>query len=649
MKKLLLTFVAAIGLAASANAQLALENFNAGTIPVPAGWTLINDGHTVRTAVGSAPGFTSLVWLQDSLDKYAWYPIEALSSGDYQMITTSMFTPSATADRWLITPPFNVTSDSMVIQWDDYDLGSGEAIQVLVSPTAGVTAGSFTATIYSAPAGTGGLTTHKVPLTAYNGTTITVAFRDNTNNNWGELVDNVQTSVLPTLDLGVTAMYMAPFVQTGSSNPITGVLHNFGVTTTTSCNLNYSVNGGTPVTTSLTGLSNALGSDYTYTSTTPWVPSTAGTYVIKVWADQINGSGVDEVHSNDTFTSSILVVDHLGPKTVLLDEFNQASCDPCAAATPNLDSVYVNNLATSIMVRYHVNFPGRDCMDSVTLAPFVSSRLSYYSVSGVPDAQVDGQYVYPGAGGLSSAVIGELAAFGSPLTIAVTPTHNSTTHTYTFSAVITSAGPIPAGLKAYAALTVDTMLYAANQSTESIPQTLFPEVAENMFPAAGSTLAAFTTGSTQTVTGSWTKDHPWASDYRVWSYDSSKNGKIVVWVEDDATKYVYQAGYAAVRIIDTTISRVGVATVSGNSGSLEVYPNPASQSATVALNLVAADNVKFEVYNMAGQLVYSMPAEMRNPGTSRTLIDLSTFATGDYFVKVSIGSEVLTQKLNVIK
>ena len=639
MKKLVLTFVAAIGLAASANAQLALENFNTGVFPT--GWTLINDGHTVS---GS---FTTVTGLPAALTAAAWVE-QATGTGQYSMITTSDFTPAATADRWMITPAFNVTSSNMVIQWDDYDLGSGEAIQVLVSPTAGTTAASFTATVYSAPAGTGGLVTHQVPLTAYNGTSITVAFRDNTTNNWGLFVDNVQTAILHGLDLGVTAMYSAPFVQTGSSNTITGVLHNFGVVTTTSCNLNYSVNGGAPVTTSLTGLSNVLGSDYTYTSTTPWVPSTAGTYTIKVWADQINGSA-DEYNPNDTFTSSILVVDHLSPKTVLLEEFNQASCDPCAAATPNLDSVYVNNLATSIMVRYHVNFPGRDCMDSVTLSPFVSSRLSYYAVSGVPDAQVDGQYVYPGAGGLSSTIIHQLGAFGSPFTIAVTPTHNSTTHAYTFSAVITSAGPIPAGLKAYAALTVDTVTYARNQSTESIPQTLFPEVAENMFPAAGSALGAFTTGSTQTITGSWTKNHPWGSDYSVWSYDSSKNGKIVVWIEDDATKYVYQSAYAAVRTIDTTISRVGVVAVNGNSGSLEVYPNPASQSATVALNLVAADNVKFEVYNMAGQLVYSMPAEMRNPGTSRTLIDLSTFATGDYFVKVSIGSEVLTQKLNVIK
>ncbi len=641
MKKVLLTFMAAIGFAASANAQLALENFNAGHLPP--GWSLINDGHTVSTS------FTSLTWLQDSLDINAWFPVQAFSGGDYQMITTSFFAPAASADRWLITPSFNVTSANMVFQWDDNDLGSGESIEVKVSPTAGSTAGSFTSTIYSAPAATGSLTTHQVPIGAYNGSTITVAFRDTTNNNWGLLVDNVKTAILPALDLGVTALYIAPFVQTGSSNSLTGILHNFGVTTTTSVNINYSINGGAPVTSTSTGLSIPLGSDYTYTSSTPWVPTTAGTYVIKVWGDNINGSGVDENNTNDTFTSSVLVVDHLNPKTVLLEEFNQASCDPCAAATPNLDSVYVNNIANSIMVRYHVNFPGRDCMDSVTLAPFVSNRLSYYGVSGVPDAQVDGQYVYPGAGGLSSSIIHQLGAFGSPFTIAVTPTHNSTTHAYTFSAVITSAGPIPAGLKAYAALTVDTMLYAANQSTESIPQTLFPEVAESMFPAAGSTLAAFTTGSTQTVTGSWTKNHPWASDYRVWSYDSSINGKIVVWIEDDATKYVYQAGYAAVRTIDTTISHVGLAVVNGNSGSMEVFPNPASQSATVALNLVAADNVKVEVYNMAGQLVYSMPAEMRKPGTSRTLIDLSTFATGDYFVKASIGSEVLTQKLNVIK
>jgi Secretion system C-terminal sorting domain/CARDB len=645
MRKLLLTVMAACGLAAAANAQLALENFNHGGA-LPTGWTLINDGHTVSTS------FTSLTWLQDSLNNNAWFPVNALTAApDYQMITTSYFSPSAAADRWLITPSFSVTSDSMVLQWWDYDLGSGESIEVKVSPTAGTTAASFTSTIYSAPAGSGsGLVEHQVSLGAWNGTSITVAFRDTTNNNWGLVIDNVQTSTLPTLDLGVTSIYIYPFVQTGSSNTLTGILHNYGVTTTTSCNINYSVNGGAPVTATLTGLSNPLGSDYTYSCSTPWVPSTAGTYTIKVWADQINGSGVDEVHSNDTATVTVLVIDTLQPKTVLVEEFNQASCDPCAEATPNLDSVYVNNLSTAIMVRYHVNFPGRDCMDSVTLAPFVSARLSYYGVSGVPDAQVDGQYVYPGAGYFTSTVMHEAAAVGSPFNITVTPSYNATTHTYSYSATITSHGPVPAGLTAYAALTIDTITYARNQSTESIPQTMFPEVAENMFPtSAGTTLSAFTSGSTQTLTGTWTKNHPWGSDYSVWSYDSSSKGKIVVWVEDGSNQYVYQAGYAAVYTIDTAHSHVGVNAVSNNAGSMDVYPNPASHSATVALNLVNGGDVKMEIYNALGQVVYSMPAQYRNAGTSRTDVDLSNFANGNYFVRVYIGDEILNKTLSVIK
>ena len=587
MKKKLLLLCMATGIfSANVSAQLALENFNSGALPP--NWVLIGDGHTVSTT------FTSLTALQDSLDIHAWVPWQVVSSTNYSMITTSKFTPAATASRWLITPSFTVTSANMVIQWDDWDLNSGEPITVLVSPTAGTTAPSFTSTIYHAPAsGSGGFATHQVPIGAYMGTSIRIAFREDTASNWGLTLDNVQTTILPSLDLGVTSLVMAPFVQTLSSNPITGVLHNYGITTVSSLRINYSINGGAPVSTNLTGLSIPLGSNYNYTSGTPWVPATAGTYALKVWADNINGAGVDGNNANDTLRASILVIDTLQPKKVMIEEFTQASCDPCANAHVNVDTVYSNNILRAAMVRYHVNFPGRDCMDSVTLSPFVSARLTYYAVSGVPDAQVDGKYYYPGAGGLTTAVIGQACAVGSPFNITVTPTYVASTHTYSFSADIKSHGPVPAGLKAYAVLVVDTLTYAANQSTESIPQTVFPQVAEAMLPsAAGTTLAAFTAGSTQTITSSWVKNHPWGSDYSVWRYDSSNTGRIIVWVEDDATKYVYQAAGT----IFSTIFSTGVNAVTGNNGSIDVFPNPASNTATVALNLKDGAEVKMEVY-----------------------------------------------------
>jgi len=652
MKKLLLGLVAAVGITSAANAQLALETFNHGGT-LPTGWTLINDGHTVSTSWVSG-----LPWLGDSLDNHAWWPISSMytgmtsSSSDYQMITTSVFTPAGTANRWLITPSFSVSNPMMFIQWQDNDLGSGEPIHVKVSPSAGTTAASFTTEIYDAPCGSGSMVTHMASLQAFYGTNVTVAFVDDTTNNWGELLDNVQTVVVDSFNLDVTDILLYPFTQTGSSNTVAGTLTNNGGITATSCNVNYSINGGTPVTTTVTGISVPLGGTYSYSCTTPWVPSAAGLYTLKVWVDNINGSNPDASPAADTMTAMITVCDTLQPKRVMVEEFTQASCDPCAGAAPNVDSVLVNSASMSSAVRYHVNWPGRDCMDTVTLSAFVSTMVSYYHVSGVPDAQMDGMYIYPGSGGLSTPAIASAQSAGSPFNINVTASYNSTTRTYSYSADIVSHGVVPAGLRARACLAVDNLTYASNQSTETISQTNFNQVAENMFNgAAGYILPAFTAGSVHTISGTWVKNHPWGSDRSVWSYDSSLYGKIIVWVESDSVKfldsrqYVYQAGQAVVNTTFTT----GVNTVKSNIGSMDVYPNPANTSATVALSLTNAADVKLEVYNMAGQLVYSMPVENRLAGISNSSIDFTNLAAGEYVVKVTIGDETLNKKVTVIK
>ena len=645
MKKRLLCLGLAVGLISfKASAQLALEDFNAGYV-LPTGWVLINDGHTVSTS------FTGSTAIQDSLNNHAWWPFQIKATGDYSMITTSLFTPAATADRWLITPSFAVTSANMAIQWDDNDLNSGEYMDLKVSPTAGTTIPSFTKTLYVAKAGNNSWVTHQVLVGAYMSSNIRIAFRDSINNNWGMCVDNVKTVILPSYDMKHKTLYAPPFAQTGSTIPISGIMHNNGVVTITSMNIDYSVNGvlATP-TTALTGLSIPLNTDYSYTSTNPWTPSAPGTYTIKVWASNLNGPTAhpDEDNTNDTLTATIYVVDALQPKTVMIEEFTQASCDPCANAAPNVDSVYANNTTRSILVRYHVNFPGRDCMDTVTLSPFVQARLTQYAVGGVPDAQVDGQYVYPGAGSFTTPNIMSYAALKSPLSITVTAKLDSVANTYTFSSTIKSFGAIPAGLKARAVLAVDNLTYTLNQSTESIPQYVFPEVAENMFPnPSGTALGAFTTGSTQTFTGTWVKNHAWGSARATWKYDSSAIGKLVVWVEDDSRNYVWQAGFTDVNVIHPTVT--GVNAVVGIAGRMDLYPNPASNTATVALSLNAASDVSMEVYDMTGKLMYSMPTDHRNSGVSHTTLDLSNFASAQYIVKVTVNNEVLTKTLSVVK
>jgi len=291
MKKILLGLAIATGMTSfNANAQLALENFNAGVLPT--GWYEITDGHTVSPSFASGDP-TIAARLDDSA--FINYPLT--SATDLGMLTTSYFSTPATADRWIITPSFNVSAANTVIQWDDNDLGSGENIEVWVSPTAGTTAASFTTMIYSAPCTPGGaFGTHQAVIPpALVGTNVRVAFRDHTNDNWGFGLDNVKSAILPhSLDMGVTSLNLPSFLQTGVPHTFTGVMHNYGGTTIISTHLNYSISGGAPVMTPLTGLSIVGVSDYNYTCATPWNPPAAGSYTIKLWNDNLNGSGADE-------------------------------------------------------------------------------------------------------------------------------------------------------------------------------------------------------------------------------------------------------------------------------------------------------------------------------------------------------------------
>src|SRR5690349_17429490 len=75
-------------------------------------------------------------------------------------------------------------------------------------------------------------------------------------------------------------------------------------------------------------------------------------------------------------------------RTVLVEEFTQASCGPCAAANPALHTLLTNNASKSVYMKYQVSWPGVDPMNAQY--PSVSSRTTYYSCNSVPYAVMDG-------------------------------------------------------------------------------------------------------------------------------------------------------------------------------------------------------------------------------------------------------------------
>lgn len=104
------------------------------------------------------------------------------------------------------------------------------------------------------------------------------------------------------------------------------------------------------------------------------------------------------------------------PKMVIIEEFTNASCPPCAAQNPAFNALLDNHLDKVIPIKYQTAFPGFDPYNQQNPGE-VNTRLGVYSeLTGVPTAAIDG--VIPGnnygGGGLSTWTSGADGYNGGP-------------------------------------------------------------------------------------------------------------------------------------------------------------------------------------------------------------------------------------------
>ncbi|MEY2829677.1 MAG: hypothetical protein RIQ33_1535 [Bacteroidota bacterium] len=112
----------------------------------------------------------------------------------------------------------------------------------------------------------------------------------------------------PTFDLAVTKIPMAMYGQQGNKT-IEGTIFNYGAATITSFDLNYTINGGTPVTQTISGLNIAGYTSYQFSHPILWNANANGSFNIDVWATNLNGSYVDSNLTNDHKIFTIIIGD----------------------------------------------------------------------------------------------------------------------------------------------------------------------------------------------------------------------------------------------------------------------------------------------------------------------------------------------------
>lgn len=97
-----------------------------------------------------------------------------------------------------------------------------------------------------------------------------------------------------------------------------------------------------------------------------------------------------------------------------------------------------------------------------------------------------------------------------------------------------------------------------------------------------------------------------------------------------------------------TVSTVGIDEHGSNilAQNSVVYPNPATNNATLGINLTSNSKVELQVLNTMGQLVKSSKADGQM-GSNTIQVDLSGLASGIYMLNVKVGNASTTKKLVV--
>ncbi|MBK8339035.1 MAG: hypothetical protein IPK99_03035 [Flavobacteriales bacterium] len=110
----------------------------------------------------------------------------------------------------------------------------------------------------------------------------------------------------PSRDMAVTKMITALFAYRDVPVAVKGELRSLGADPVTSFDLNYTVDGGTPVVQSVGPVNLTAGDYHPFEHAQPWVPASTGAFTIEVWASNING-GADLNTSNDLGTAAVKV------------------------------------------------------------------------------------------------------------------------------------------------------------------------------------------------------------------------------------------------------------------------------------------------------------------------------------------------------
>lgn len=310
-------------------------------------------------------------------------------------------------------------------------------------------------------------------------------------------------------------------------------------------------------------------------------------------------------------------------RMVLVEEFTQASCPPCAAQNPAFNALLSANTSKVIQLKYQTSWPGVDPMNAQTQS-WVGPRVTYYGVSGVPHGLNDGVPItntcsaYVGAPACETqAKIDAAYAVAAPFTINLTHTMAVDYSTMDITVVITATQNFTFSGAGYLRVAMRERQINFSSPPGSNGEMVFYGVMRKMMPnATGTSLAAsWTTNQTQTITLT-------AQAVPAYIYDKNQLD-VVAWIQDDGNKSVQQAAQTTpVLVVNdagvTAVTNVPLITCSTSFTPTATIKNFGSATLTACTINYQVDANTPATFNWSGSLATNSTANVTLPTVNST-------------------------------
>jgi len=99
-------------------------------------------------------------------------------------------------------------------------------------------------------------------------------------------------------------------------------------------------------------------------------------------------------------------------------------------------------------------------------------------------------------------------------------------------------------------------------------------------------------------------------------------------------------------LVQFSVNQVSVPELDETEG-FSVYPNPFEDYTNVSFTLTENENVELIIYNVVGEVIFTVQHEEMNAGVHNIKVNANDFTPGIYFVNLKIGDRLYTKKISM--